>query len=127
MPEEAPRVFISYSHDSQAHRDKVLAFADRLRRETGSRRGSISTYNCRQRAGMRIALGKSASRLRADRLYGNRIGGAWNGEEEPGVGNGVRSEANLIRNYFYEDGSATRKFVPVLFADGSPTRISPAN
>src|SRR4051812_28816970 len=31
MPTEAPRVFISYSHDSPAHRDKVLAFADRLR------------------------------------------------------------------------------------------------
>jgi hypothetical protein len=33
MPEEAPRVFISYSHDSPVHRDKVLAFADRLRAE----------------------------------------------------------------------------------------------
>ncbi len=27
----APRVFISYSHDSAEHRDSVLAFADRLR------------------------------------------------------------------------------------------------
>ena len=26
-----PRVFVSYSHDSDAHRDRVLALADRLR------------------------------------------------------------------------------------------------
>ena len=35
MPAEAPRVFISYSHDTEAHRDKVLAFADRLCRDDG--------------------------------------------------------------------------------------------
>jgi hypothetical protein len=28
---EAPRVFISYSHDSVAHQDRALDFADRLR------------------------------------------------------------------------------------------------
>jgi hypothetical protein len=27
----APRVFIGYSHDSEAHRDRVLDLADRLR------------------------------------------------------------------------------------------------
>jgi hypothetical protein len=32
MPETAPpRVFISYSHDSPEHCDRVLEFADRLR------------------------------------------------------------------------------------------------
>lgn len=28
---DSPRVFISYSHDSPAHRDRVLMLADRLR------------------------------------------------------------------------------------------------
>ena len=28
-----PRVFISYSHDSNAHADRVLALSDRLRRD----------------------------------------------------------------------------------------------
>ncbi len=32
MP-EATKVFISYSHDSQEHMDRVLALSDRLRRE----------------------------------------------------------------------------------------------
>lgn len=30
---QSPKVFISYSHDSRAHADCVLAFADRLRRD----------------------------------------------------------------------------------------------
>jgi hypothetical protein len=32
-PERVPRVFISYSHDSPEHADRVLALADRLRAE----------------------------------------------------------------------------------------------
>jgi hypothetical protein len=32
-PESVPRVFISYSHDSPEHADRVLALADRLRAE----------------------------------------------------------------------------------------------
>ena len=31
LPAVAPTVFISYSHDSQEHLDRVLAFANRLR------------------------------------------------------------------------------------------------
>ncbi len=31
MPPAAPRVFLSYSHDSPQHVDRVLALADRLR------------------------------------------------------------------------------------------------
>ena len=33
MPEPAPPVFISYSHDSDEHRDLVLDLAGRLRRD----------------------------------------------------------------------------------------------
>lgn len=28
-----PRVFVSYSHDSDAHRERVLALSERLRRD----------------------------------------------------------------------------------------------
>jgi len=31
MPDDAPRIFLSYSHDSDEHRERVLALADRLR------------------------------------------------------------------------------------------------
>ncbi len=33
--DKGPRVFISYSHDSPVHADRVLALADELRAEGG--------------------------------------------------------------------------------------------
>jgi hypothetical protein len=33
MPSEPPKVFISYSHDSPAHEQRVLALAERLRQD----------------------------------------------------------------------------------------------
>jgi hypothetical protein len=32
-PMVAPRVFISYTHDSPEHKDRILALSDRLRQE----------------------------------------------------------------------------------------------
>jgi SEFIR domain-containing protein len=122
MPEEAPRVFISYSHDTEAHRDKVLAFADRLRDEgIGT---ELDRYEQFPPEGWNAHCARQIRR--ADRvlivcteIYRRR----WEGEGEPGRGNGVRSEANLIRNYFYEDGSETRKFIPILFAEATEEHV----
>ncbi len=33
MPPDSPKVFISYSHDSEQHKASILALADRLCRE----------------------------------------------------------------------------------------------
>ncbi len=117
MSEEAPRVFISYSHDSTAHRGKVLAFADRLRAE--GIEAEIDQYEQFPPEGWNAHCAREIRRV--DRvlivcteIYRRR----WDGEEEPGRGNGVRSEANLIRNYFFEDGSESSKFIPILF-DGA--------
>ncbi|MGE0260737.1 MAG: SEFIR domain-containing protein, partial [Alphaproteobacteria bacterium] len=122
MPAEAPVVFISYSHDSPAHRDKVLAFADRLRTE--GVKAEIDRYEQFPPEGWNAHCAREIRR--ADRvlivcteIYRRR----WDGEEEPGRGYGVRSEANLIRNYFYEDGSETRKFVPIMFDGATEAHI----
>jgi hypothetical protein len=37
------------------------------------------------------------------------------GEESPGVGNGVRWEGNLVYQHFYDAGSTSVRFVPVVF------------
>src|SRR3954454_21477014 len=122
MPQEAPRVFLSYSHDSPAHRDKVLAFADRLRAD-----------------GIDVALDQYVpfpdegwpewceARIReADfvpmvctETYLRRV----ERNEAPGVGHGVMWEARLIRQYLYDAGAASKKFVPVLFGDGSHAHV----
>jgi hypothetical protein len=46
-----------------------------------------------------------------------------NNEEEPHQGHGVLWEARLIRQHLYDQGSATDKFVPVLFADSSQSYV----
>jgi hypothetical protein len=46
-----------------------------------------------------------------------------NHEKEPGKGYGVLWEARLIRQHLYDQGSASGKFVPVIFADGSSARV----
>ena len=46
-----------------------------------------------------------------------------NGEEEPGKGHGVLWEARIIKQEVYDAGSVNKKFVPVLFADGSHDHV----
>src|SRR5690242_11796755 len=122
MPEEAPVVFISYSHDSREHRDKVLAFADRLRADGID--AQLDQYTQFPPEGWIAHCARQIRRV--DRvlivcteIYRRR----WDGEEESGRGNGVRSEANLIRIYFYEDGSESSRFVPVLFDGATEAHI----
>src|SRR3954451_5710689 len=122
MPTEAPRVFISFSHDSPAHRDKVLAFADRLRADGID--AQLDQYTQFPPEGWNAHCARQIRRadcvlIVCTEIYRRR----WDGEEEPGRGNGVRSEANLIRNYFYEAGSESRKFVPILFAGTTEAHI----
>ncbi|HSO41924.1 MAG TPA: hypothetical protein VLR47_03645, partial [Rhodospirillales bacterium] len=45
------------------------------------------------------------------------------GDEEHGQGLGVVWEARIIRQLLYDTGTISEKFVPVLFADGSPDHI----
>jgi hypothetical protein len=46
-----------------------------------------------------------------------------NGEEEPGKGHGVRWEGRLSKQQIYDAGSSSRKFIPVVFADGSAAYV----
>jgi hypothetical protein len=122
MSEAVPVVFISYSHDSPGHRDKVLAFADRLRADGID--AQLDQYTQFPPEGWNAHCARQIRRVDrvlivSTEIYRRR----WDGEEEPGRGNGVRSEANLIRNYFYEEGSEGSKFVPILFAGAIEAHI----
>jgi len=118
----APRVFISYSHDGDAHRDRVLDLADRLRRDGIA--AMIDRYVQSPPQGWPDWC--EAEIRNADfvlmvctETYLRRV----NGEKEFGRGHGVRWEGRLSNQHLYDAGSATRKFVPVLLADGSPDHI----
>jgi hypothetical protein len=123
MPDAAPpRVFISYSHDSPEHQDRVLALADRLRLEGVN--ASIDQYVQSPPEGWadwcETEIRKSDFVLMVcTETYLRRV----NHEEEPGKGYGVLWEARLIRQHLYDQGSASGKFVPVIFADGSSAHV----
>jgi Sulfatase-modifying factor enzyme 1/TIR domain len=117
-----PRVFISYSHDSDEHRDRVLGLADRLRADGID--AMIDQYIQSPPEGWTTWCEGEIRKasfvpMVCTETYLRRV----NGEEEPGKGYGVLWEARLIRQHVYDSGSVSSKFVPVLFADGSHDHV----
>jgi hypothetical protein len=117
-----PRIFISYSHDSAEHRDRVLEFADKLRADSID--AMIDQYVQSPPEGWPDWC--EAQIRDADfvlmvgtETYLRRV----NGVEEPGKGRGARWEGHLSNQHLYDAGSASRKFVPVLFSGGLPEHV----
>lgn len=112
---ESPRVFISYSHDSDAHRRRVLALAERFREDGID--ADLDQYV------------KGTPPEKWPRWMLNRLDWAdfvllvctptyyrrFRGHEEPGKGLGVDWEGAVITDAVYADRSAILKFVPILF------------
>lgn len=112
----AKKVFISYSHDSDDHRERVLGLSERLRDD-----GLITMLD-------RYVNGSPLQgwpRWMLDQLdaadsvlvvctetYYRR----FRGHEVPGKGKGADWEGALITQEIYDACSETLKFVPVLFS-----------
>jgi hypothetical protein len=120
----ACRVFITYSHDSPEHQHRVLALAERLRKDGVD--AQLDQYVAGTPA-------KGWPRWMEDRLewaqfvlvictetYQRR----FLGREEPDKGKGVHWEGSLITLETYHARSDTSKFVPVLF-DHEDNRFIP--
>jgi CHASE2 domain-containing sensor protein len=123
MPEAAaPRILISYSHDSEAHRDRVLDLADRLRADGID--AVIDQYIQTPAEGWPAWCAAQIDTadfvlMVCTGIYLRRV----SRKDEPGVGHGVLWEGRLINQYLYEAGSVSAKFVPVLLADGSDGHV----
>ncbi len=113
-----PRVFLSYSHDSDAHRARVLALSERLRAD------GIATDLDRYVNG---APPEGWPRWMLDRLdeadrvllvctetYYRR----FRGHEEPGKGKGVDWEGAVVTQAAYDARSRSARFIPVVFDPG---------
>jgi tetratricopeptide (TPR) repeat protein len=111
----AKKVFISYSHDSPEHSERVLALSERLRDD------GITTQLDQYENG---TPSKGWPRWMLDQLdeadsvivvctetYYRR----FRGHEEPGKGKGADWEGAIITQEIYDARSDTVKFVPVLF------------
>jgi hypothetical protein len=103
MPSQPPRVFISYSHDSPAHEQRVLALAERLRQDAIE--AQIDRYvNGTPAEGWPRWMENQLEwadfvLLVCTEIYYRR----FRGHEQPEKGRGVDWEGALVTNEMYDD------------------------
>ncbi len=117
-----PTVFISYSHDSTEHMDRVLALSDRLRDEgidcildqyeTSPSQGWTRWMDRNIRDADFVLMVCTETYYRRVML-----------DEKPGTGLGVKWEGKLINQHIYQADSLNTKFIPVLFDFGKVEHI----
>jgi SEFIR domain-containing protein len=117
-----PKVFVSYSHDTVEHQERVLGLADRLRADGVD--AEIDQYNASPLEGWPLWCEQQIDAadvvlMICTETYHRRV----SGDEERGKGLGVVWEARIIRQLLYDAGAVSDKFVPVLFSDCSSEYI----
>ncbi len=117
MPDEEKliRVFISYSHDSQEHLDRVLALADRLRAEGID--CNLDQYEPAPAEGWPRWMDRQFKDadfilVVCTETYCRR----FEGREEHGKGLGVKWEGAIITDELYSNEAVNKRFIPVLFS-----------
>ncbi len=117
-----PTVFISYSHDSPEHADRVLALSDHLRADgidcildqyQDSPPEGWPRWMDRQIRAADFVL------MICTPTYFRRV----MGEEKPGTGHGVAWESTLIYQYIYNEGTSNTRFIPVLLEGAHESAI----
>jgi hypothetical protein len=120
-----PKVFIIYSHDSAAHKDRVLALADRLRDDGID--CNIDQYEQSPPEGWhRWMLNEVEAAdlvlIVCSETYDRR----FRGREEAGKGKGAIWEGGVVIQELYDAQGVNSKFIPiVLTADDSKFIPSP--
>lgn len=118
----AIRVFLSYSHDSSAHDQKVRELADRLRADGID--AWIDQYVAAPSEGWPKWMRRKVEESRfvvliCTEAYKRR----FDGDEKPGVGKGATWEGMLATQVLYESGTINEKLIPVFFDGGSDAHI----
>ncbi len=110
----APRVFISYSHDSETHSLRVLEICNRLRKEGVDAR--IDRYEAAPAEGWPLWMEREIEL--ADYVIvvcTDKYRYQFEGRAESGKG--VQWEGALISNALYQSRARNKKFIPVIFGD----------
>lgn len=120
---EAPRVFISYSHDSAGHKLRVLELANRLRREGIDAR--LDRYVQFPSEGWPRWMHREIEEADVVLVVCTEIyKGRFDGTDASGKGLGVRWEGLILTQTLYEDLSRdVSRFIPVLFDDTPPMAV----
>ena len=117
-----PTVFISYSHDSPEHQDRVLALAGRLR--ASGIDAELDQYEMSPPEGWPQWMERWIREadwvlMVCTETYLRRV----EGRENPGAGHGVRWEGHLSYQHLYDAGTLNTKFIPGV---GEAAESSPA-
>ena len=113
----AKRIFISYSHDSDEHKDKVLSLSKRLRLDGLDTALDQYINGTPLQDWPRWMLDKLDEATHVLVICTEAYYRRFRGHEALNVGKGVDWEGALITQELYDAKSKTCKFVPVLFAD----------
>lgn len=115
MKDKNSKVFISYSHDSKDHQDRVLNLSNRLRSEGID--CSLDQYEESPPEGWPKWMDRNVKKadfvlVVCTKTYYDRV----MGEDEKGLG--IKWESTLIYQQLYNSGANNMKFIPVIFNDG---------
>ena len=115
MQEKNPTVFISYSHDSKEHQDRVLELSNKLRSEGID--CYLDQYEDSPPEGWPKWMDKKVKNsdfilVICTETYLKRV----NGDDEKGLG--IKWESTLIYQQLYNAGANNTKFIPIVFKDG---------
>jgi len=116
------RVFISYSHDSLEHMNRVLELSNRLRSEGVD--AEIDRYEQEPPEGWPRWCDRKIENAQfvvviCTETYQRR----FEGKDRPGQGQGAKWEGAIVIQKLYEAGSENTKFIPVLFSTQDTDQI----
>lgn len=110
-----PRVFISYSHDSPEHEERVLALSERLRDDGIDAQVDQYVPGAPRQGWPRWMLDELDAAQFVLMVCTETYYRRFRGHEQPGKGKGADWEGALITQAIYDAYSASVKFVPILF------------
>jgi len=119
---KSPKVFISYSHDSREHQDRILRLADQLRQDGID--ALIDQFEPAPPDGWPMWMDLEIQKadfvlLVCTDVYLRRL----EHREAPGKGRGVLWEGKLIYTHLYLVDSPVQKFIPILLKSGTLSDI----
>ena len=126
--QEPTKIFISYSWDSDEHKERVLMLANTLRDPWGIE-ADIDQYIRAKppytpEQGWDLWMEKRIEwaefvLIVCTETYKRR----FRGDEEPGIGRGVTWEGTIIRQSLYNNQLGNTKFIPVVFSAQDLTHV----
>jgi TolB-like protein/Tfp pilus assembly protein PilF len=121
---DAIPVFISYSHDSDAHRERVLALSEKLRADGIDTRLDQYVNGSPPEGWPRWMMDRIDEATFVLVVCTETYYRRFRGHEVPGAGRGSDFEGGIITQQIYDTRSNTTKFIPVLF-DRADERFVP--